>query len=82
VITPATSLMNPGHPSPPGTIALMAFPGEQVPDHAARQLDQRRLRRLVPRHESSMRNCVRLRCFGPAISAAFSLRHAVVTPCL
>src|SRR5258708_11744496 len=55
VIASATGLMNPGHPRPPGTIALMRFPGEQVPGHAACQLDQRRRRsRLVPRPEASM----------------------------
>jgi hypothetical protein len=56
VIGAATGLMNPRHSSPPGTIALVLFPGEQMPGHAARQLDQRRRPwRLVPRHEPSMR---------------------------
>jgi hypothetical protein len=36
----ATGLMNPGHPGPSGAIALMLLPGEQVPGHAACQLDQ------------------------------------------
>jgi hypothetical protein len=30
---------DPGHPGPPGTIALVSLPGEQMPDHAAHQLD-------------------------------------------
>jgi len=60
VITPATGVMDPGHPGPPGAVALMPFPGEQVPGHAARQLDERRRPRCPgPRHDSSMRNCVR-----------------------
>ena len=42
MITPATGLMDPGHPGPPRTIALVPFPCEQVPDDAARQLDERR----------------------------------------
>ena len=69
VIAAATGLMHPGHPSPPGAIALMPLPGEQMPGHAARQLDQRRRPwRLVPRHEPSMRNYVRFMCSSPAIS--------------
>ena len=51
-----------------GTIALMPFPGEQVPGHAACQLDQRRRPwRLVPCHEPNMRRYVRLMSFEPAI---------------
>jgi hypothetical protein len=47
----------------------MPFPGEQVPGHAARQLDQRRCPwRLIPRHEPSVRNYVRLVCSDPVIS--------------
>jgi hypothetical protein len=69
VIASASGLVNPGHPSPPGTIALMALTGEQVPGQAARQLDQRRRSwRLVTRHEPSMRNYVRYMCLNPAIS--------------
>ncbi len=30
VIAPSTGLVNPGHPRPPGTITLMALPGEQI----------------------------------------------------
>ena len=41
VIAPPASFVNPGDPSPPGAITLVPFPGEQVPGHAARQLDQR-----------------------------------------
>jgi hypothetical protein len=38
----------------------MPLPGEQVPGHAARQLDERRRPWCPgPRHDSSMRNCVR-----------------------
>jgi hypothetical protein len=60
VIAPAAGVMNPGHPGPPGAIALMPLPGEQVPGHAARQLDERRRPWCPgPRHDSSMRNCVR-----------------------
>jgi hypothetical protein len=48
----------------------MPFPGEQVPAHAARQLDQRRrLWRLVPRHESSMGSYVRFMHLKQAMSA-------------
>jgi len=68
VITSAPGLMNPGHPGPPGTIALVPLPGEQMPGYADLQLDQwRRPWRLVPRHESSMRSYVRLMCFNLAI---------------
>jgi hypothetical protein len=42
VIVPCTGLMDPGHPGPPGTIALMAFSREQMPNHVARQFDERR----------------------------------------
>jgi hypothetical protein len=83
VITSATGLMDPGHPGPPRTIALVPLPCEQMPDHAASQLDERRCpRRLIPRHEPSMRSCVRYVCLNLAIGAPFSLRHAPVTPCL
>jgi hypothetical protein len=45
----------------------MPFPGEQVPGHAACQLDQRRRPwRLVPRYEPSMRRYVRLMCLDSA----------------
>src|SRR2546421_265801 len=68
VVAAATGLMNPGHPGPPRAVALVALPGEQVPGHAARQLDQRRRPwRRVPRHDSSMRSYVRFICFYPAI---------------
>jgi hypothetical protein len=57
---PPAGLLHPRHPSPPRTIALVAFPGEQMPDDAARHLDQRRRPRFpFPRHDSSMRNHVR-----------------------
>jgi hypothetical protein len=47
----------------------MPLPGEQVPGHAARQLDQRwRPWRLAPRHEPSMRICVRFMYLNPATS--------------
>jgi len=42
MIRAATGFLDPGHPSPPGPIALMTFPCQQVPGHAARQLDERR----------------------------------------
>jgi hypothetical protein len=58
----------PRTPAPTRTIALMPFPGEQVPGHAACQLDRRRRpRRLAPRNEPSMRRYVRLMGFDPAI---------------
>jgi len=70
VIAAATGLLHPGHPRPLGTLALMPLPGEQMPGHATRQLDQRRRPwRLVPRHEPSMRSYVRLMCFDPVICA-------------
>jgi hypothetical protein len=70
VIASATGFTHPGHSGPPGAIALVSLPGEQVPGHAARQLDQwRRPWRLVPRHEPSMRNYVRFMCSGPATCA-------------
>jgi hypothetical protein len=79
VIASATGLMNPGHPRPPGTIALMPFPGEQMPGHATRQLDQRRRPwRRVPRHKPSMRSYVRLMCLDRAICVHLL---AVSRPC-
>ena len=43
-----------GHPRPSGAIALMPLPGEQMPGHAARELDQRRRPwRVVPRQVPS-----------------------------
>jgi len=48
----------------------MPLPGEQMPGHAPRQLDQwRRPWRRVPRHEPSMRNYIRFIWLDPAISA-------------
>ncbi len=59
-LTPSAGFLDPGHPGPPGTIALVPFPREQVPCDAARHLHQRRRPRwLFPRHDSSMRNCAR-----------------------
>jgi hypothetical protein len=40
MITSVTGLTDPGHPGPPGTIALVPFPSEQMPGHAARPLDE------------------------------------------
>ena len=34
MIAAATGFVNPGHPGPLGTIALMSLPGEQMPGHA------------------------------------------------
>jgi hypothetical protein len=49
--------------------ALVPLPRQQMPDHAARQLDERRHpRRLVPCHDPSMRNCVRYDWFSSAVS--------------
>ena len=39
VVAAATRLVNPGHPGPPGTIALVPLPGEQMPGYADLQLD-------------------------------------------
>jgi hypothetical protein len=50
----------------------MALPGEQVPGHAACQLDQRRRPwRLVPRPEPNMRKYVRFMCPDPSVSVHF-----------
>ena len=38
-VVPAAGFLDPGHPGPPRAIALVAFPGEQVSDDAAGQLD-------------------------------------------
>jgi hypothetical protein len=57
------------------------LPGEQMPGHAARRLDQRRRPwRLVPRHESGMRNYVR--AIVPAASCRAGEFRAPVTSTL
>jgi len=42
VIISASGFVDPGDPGSPRTIALVPFPYEQVPGHAASQLDERR----------------------------------------
>ena len=76
-------LQNPGHPSPPGAIALMLLPGEQMPGHAACKLDQwrrpwRRVPPMSPVCEIKFDLCGSTR----RSASTFSLRHAAVTPCL
>src|SRR5215472_18111631 len=61
VMVPPAGLLNPGDPGPPGAVALVPLPGEQVPHHAGGHLHQRRRPRGMPRrHHISMRNYVRL----------------------
>jgi hypothetical protein len=80
VIASAAGLMNPGHPRPPGTIALMPFPGEQVPGHAACQLDQRRRPCVLPHAMSSVCEYRFDLCASTQQSAStFSLCHDAAT---
>src|SRR5215467_8775903 len=61
VMVPPAGLLDPGHPGPPGAVALVPLPGKQVPHHAGGHLHQRRRPRGMPRrHHISMRNYVRL----------------------
>jgi hypothetical protein len=41
VVVSATRFLDPRDPGPPGAVALVAFPGEQMPNKAADQLDER-----------------------------------------
>jgi len=84
VIAPATSLVNPGHPSPPGTIPLMSFPGEQMPCHAA-QPARPAVAPMAscPTPMSPVCEIVFDSCTSTWQSAlTFSLRHAAATACL
>jgi hypothetical protein len=61
-----------GHPRPSGAIALMPLPGEQMPGHAARELDQRRRPGVLshargPVPATSARPLAASRCRGPCL---------------
>jgi hypothetical protein len=61
VTAAATGLVNPGHLGLSGAIVLMLLPGEQVPGHAACQLDQQQARpSLLPNCDSQV-PCLRRR---------------------
>jgi hypothetical protein len=56
VIAAATGLMNPGHPRPPGVVALMPFRGARRSAMSAPVRPRGRPRRLVPRNDSTIRS--------------------------
>jgi hypothetical protein len=60
VVVPPAGLLHLRDPGLPRAVTFVALPGEQVPDDAACQLDQRRRPRcLSANHDSSMRNRIR-----------------------
>ena len=85
VQAPAAGLLHPRHPRPPGTIELVPFPREQVPDHATGHLHQpRRPRHLPLRHNTSMRNPVQyktLRASRSVISLTGPTRTCTFCAC-